>query len=805
MSNFLSDLRIAARGLARRPAFTGVVVLTLALGLGANSAIFSVVDGVLLRPLPYRDPARLVMLWEAETDEAEERNVVSPANFLDWQRQSTAFESMAAGVDWRANLTGDGAPEEIPVAFVSANFFPTLGVRPALGRVFTAAEDVAKGPSVVVISDALWRRRFGADRGIVGRNIILDGKPNEVVGVMPPGFRLEGRDHEAQLWAALGLDPARDYRKLAGRYLFSVARLKPGVTVERAGSELRTIASRLEQEHPSFNKGWTTNVVPLEEQVVGGVRRALFVLGGVVGFVLLIACANVANLQLAQAAARQREIAVRSALGASAWRLARQLLGESVLLAVAGGALGLLLAYWGTSALAALAPASLPRLHEVGLDGRTVVFTVLLSLLTGILFGVIPALYVARSDLQDTLKAGGRGAAGGRERARSGLVVSQIALSLVLLVGAGLMLKSFARLLRVSPGFDAEHVLTAKLSLPRAKYPDDARRVAFFQEAVGRVAALPGVRAVGAINWLPLTGLSSATGFWVEGRPLPGPDEELATDVRAVDAGYFRAIGIPLRRGTSFTGRETADVPKTVVISEALAKAYFPGEDPIGQRVHMPWGDTLVAEIVGVVGDVKHAGLDSIAKPTMYWALPQFPYNFMTLVVRTTGDPSRLAGAVSNAVWSLDPDLPVADLKPMEAYLGDSVARRRFNATLLASFAGLALLLAAIGLYGVVSYSVVQHTREFGIRMALGASSAVVQRSVLRHSLLLATVGVAAGLAGALVLTRLLSGLLFEVSATDPAVYVAIALLLTAVALVAAYLPARRATRVDPLVALRYE
>ena len=807
MDSILSDLKGALRALLRRPAFSTIVVLTLALGLGANTAIFSVVNAVLLRPLPYADPARLTMIWESVPAKDRDHNVVSPADFLDWQRQSSAFESMAAGVDWHGSLTGDGEPEEVPLGYVTASFFPTLGVRPAIGRTFTAAEDLPKGPNVVVLGDALWRRRFGADRGIVGRTVIINGKAAEVIGVMPRGFRLDGTgaEREAQMWAPLGLDPAVDYRKEGGRYLFTVARLKPGVTLDRANLEIRTIAARIAQEHTEFNEGWSAHVVSLDDQIVGGVRRALLVLGGVVGFVLLIACANVANLQLAQAASRQREIAVRSALGASAWRLARQLLAESVVLALAGGALGLLLAYWGTAALTAIAPTAVPRMRDVTVDGQALAFTTVLSLFAGLLFGVLPALHVARGDLQDTLKSGGRGAAGGRERVRAGLVVSQVALSLVLLVGAGLMLKSFTRLQRVSPGFDAGHVLTAKLSLPSARYKEDARQVAFFQEAIGRVAALPGVRAAGAVNWLPFTGIASATDFWIDGRPLPKPGEGLVTQVRSVDAGYFKAMGIPLRRGATFTGQEKSDAPKSVVVSEALAREYFPGEDPIGRRVFMPWGDTLVAQIVGVVGDVKHAGLDSITPPTMYWAMPQFPSNFMTLVMRTDGDPMRLAASVRSTIWSLDADLPVADVKPMEVYLGDSVARRRFNATLLGSFAGLALLLAAVGLYGVVSYSVTQHTREFGIRMALGATAARVQRGVLRQSLLLAAAGVVTGLVGALALTRLLGGLLYDVSATDPTVFVGIALLLTLVAVVASYLPARRATRVDPMEALRYE
>ncbi|MFL5578191.1 MAG: ABC transporter permease [Gemmatimonadaceae bacterium] len=806
MTSLLSEIRIASRGLARRPGFTAVVVLTLALGLGANAAIFSVVDAVLLRPLPYREPQRLAMVWEANRDRKSDRNVVSPANFLDWRAQNGVFEEMAAAFDWHANLTGLGEPEEVSIELATASLFPLLGVQPALGRVYTAREDLPNGEPVVLLSDAFWRRRFGADRGVVGRTVTLNGKPRTVLGVMPPGFRVEGRPAEPALWAPLRLDPAQDYRQSVGRYIFALGRLKPGVTAERAGTEMRTIARRLEEAHPQFNTGWSVNVVPLEEQVIGGVRRALLVLSGVVGFVLLIACANVANLQLAQASAREREIAVRAALGAGGWRLARQLLVESVLLALAGGALGVLLAFWGTAALTAAAPAAIPRVHDVSLDARALGVTAALSLLAALLFGFLPALQVARGDLHDALKSGGRGAVAGRSRLRSTLVVVQVALSLVLLVGAGLMLKSFARLQGVSPGFDPERLLTAKVTLSGPKYESDARQTAFFQQLLERVAAEPGVRAAGAINWLPLSGLRSATDYTIAGRPAPRRGEEPGADVRAVDPAYFRAMGIPLLRGTTFNGHELPDArTKTVVISESLARAQFPGQDPLGQRILMEWGDTLTGEIVGVVGDVRHIGLDSIAPPTIYWALPQFPSPFMTLVVRTAGDPMRSAGAVRRAVWSLDPDLPVADVKPMESYLGDSVARRRFTATLLATFAALALSLAAVGLYGVVSYSVAQHTREFGIRMALGASATAVRRGVMRQSLLLAVAGVVAGILGALALTRLLASLLYDVSATDPTVFAGIAAVLTGVALAAAYVPARRATRVDPMEALRYE
>jgi len=806
MDTFLHDVRFAARTLLKRPAFTGAAVLCLALGIGANTAIFSVVNAVLLKPLPYREPARLVGVWERNAERGRERNSVSPANYLDWKAQNTVFEEMAAFVDWRANLTGSGEPEEVPVLVVTASFFPMLGARPMLGRVFTASEDAPGAPDAVVLSHALWQRRFGGAADIIGKSVTVNGRPHTVVGIMPATFAIAGEHEQPQLWLTLGLNPARNYREAAGRYLRSIARLKPGVTAEQAGAQLRAIARRLEEAYPEFNAGWSTDVVRLDEQVVGDVRRPLLVLFGVVGFVLLIACANVANLQLAQATARQREIAVRAALGAGRGQIARQLLTESALLAVAGAALGILLALWATQLIGVSASVLLPRAGEVALDGRALAFTGALALITGLAFGLVPALFASRADLQDILKSGGRSGTPGGGRARSALVVAQVALSLVLLVGAGLMLKSFARLQGVDPGFDPDHVLTARIGLSGEKYRTDAQTNAFFQELLRRVSATPGVQSAGAVSWLPFGGLGSATRYLVAGRPAPQPGQEPGADVRVVDPGYFRTMKIPLLRGSSISDRDTRDSRTVVVISQSLARTQFPNVDPIGQRIIMEWGDTLNAEIIGVVGDVRGKGLDSLPRETLYWALPQFPgQGFMSIVMRTRGDPLRLAGALRAAVRAIDPDQPVSEVRTMDSYLGDSVARRRFNATLLAGFAAVALVLAAVGLYGVMSYAVVQHTRELGIRMALGASTRAVLHGVLRQALVLAAIGVVVGVTGALTLTRVLSGLLYEVSATDPAVFAAIALLLTGVALLASYVPARRATQVDPMVALRSE
>ena len=804
MDSLLRDLRHSLRTLLRAPGFTAAAVLTLALGVGANTAIYTVVNSVLLKPLPFREPSRLVMVWERNRDGENERNVVSPGNYLDWRAQNRVFEDMATYLIWRTNVTGLGEPEEVPIQLATTSFFSVLGVQPAIGRPFTAQEGAPGGEPVVILGHGFWQRHFGGDPGVLGRKIQLSGGPATIVGVMPAGFTF-GRS-TAELWAPYKINPAVDYRKVSGRFLDVVARLKPGVTPQQADADMKAVAARLEQQYPAFNTTWTTNVVTLEEQVVGSVRQALLVLAGVVGFVLLIACANVANLMLARAAARQREIAVRTALGASAWRVARQMLTESMVLALVGGALGLVLAVWGTSALVAAAPDSLPRVQEVGVDGRVLTFTVAVSLLAGVLFGLVPAWQATRSDMHGVLKEGARGSTAGGSRLRGALVVSQVALSLVLLVGAGLMIRSFARLTAESPGFDAEGLLTAKLSLPGAKYPTPESQTQFFDRVLERVRALPDVQAASAINWLPFAGMGSATDYWVADRPIPPAGERPTADIRGVDPEFFRTMGIPVRQGEPFTARETRDVRKAVVINETLARAVFPNESPIGRHIMMPWGDTLDGEIVAVVGDIKHIGLDSAARPMIYWAQAQFPTNFMTLVIRArSGNPMRLASAVTREVRALDPDLPVADVKLMEQYLSASVAQRRFSMTMLAIFAGVALTLAAVGLYGVISYSVATRTREMGVRIALGAGRQDVVGLVVREGMGLVAAGVVAGLAGALLLTRVLASLLYGVSATDPATFAGLAALLSGVALLAAYIPARRAARVDPMVALREE
>jgi predicted permease len=798
------DLRFALRRLARAPGFAAAAIVCLALGIGANTAIFSVVHAVLLRPLPYGQPERLVGLWESSRFRESERNSVSPANYRDWQAASTSFSGMAAVSDGSASLTGGGQPVEVSVQGATAGLFEVLGTPAAIGRSFLPADDTPGASDVALLSDGLWQRRFSGDPAIVGGSIQLDGRAVTVIGVMPPRTESVGRNPRPDLWVPLRLDPARDYRATSGRYLQAVGRLVPGVSAERAQADLATIAARLESEYPDFNSGWSVNVVPLTEQVVGSVRRPLTLLGGVVLLVLLIACGNVANLMLAQATARRRELAVHAALGASALALGRRLLAESLVIALAGGALGVLLAWWCTDALAALA-SGLPRTHEIGIDGTALAFTLLVSLAAGVGFGLVPALHAARGDLHGDLKDGARSSGGRGSRTRSLLVGAQVAGSLVLLVGAALLLKSFARLQQVDLGYDPEHVLTARVALTGERYREEDRQVAFFEELIRRVEALPGVRAVGAINWLPLSGQRSATRMTIEGEPPTAPGQEPGADVRAVDPGFFAAMDIPVVRGRGIEAADRAGGARSVVVSRSFAARYLAGRDPIGRRIHMEWGDTLVGTVVGVVGDLRHTGVDSLPEPTVYWALPQFPHSFMTLVVRTEGAPQRLASALVAQVRALDPNQPVAELKTYDEWLGGAVARRRFTLLLLGGFAGLALVLTAIGLYGTTAYGVVQRTRELGIRSALGARRADLLWGVLRQGITVVALGVAVGLGLALLLSRLLSSLLFEVSATDPGVFVAITLLLLLVSAAAGLLPARRATRVDPMIAIRAE
>ena len=814
METFLQDVRYGARVLAKNKAFTAVAVLTLALGIGANTAIFSVVNDLLLRPLPYSDAERVVLLWEV-TPSGRHMNNTSRANFRTWREQGASFEGMAAFTDQRLNLTGVGEPEEVAVQLSTPELFKVLGVEPLMGRTLVE-EDGKQGTYGVVLSHGFWKRRFGGDPSLVGKPIMLNGEPNTVVGIMPPSFhwhikQRSGTGKPAEVWGVLSMPPPGDPASAAerGRFLSVVGRLKRGVTFAQAEAELKTIHTRLAADS-TFNKNYTAEVIPVREQFVGNIRPALWVLLGAVGLVLLIACANVANLLLSRVAAREKEIALRTALGARRMRVVRQLLTESLLLSLLGSGLGLLVAWWGISALVAISPRDLVSLQNVGINTTVLAWTLGVTLLTSLLFGIVPALEATRLNLNDALKEGGKGAdaQGSRSRRlRGALVVGEVALALMLLAGAGLLVKSFAQLRQIDTGFQTENILTMVLRLPAAKYKDDPQYVAFFRQALERVRATPGVRSAGIVNFLPLYGgLGAATGFNIEGKPEPPRGTGPSTNVRVADSGYFKTMGIPLKQGRNFTDVEDAEVRNVVMVSESFAKRFFPGEEPLGKRVKVFMSEKPEwAEIVGVVGDVRYDNLTAEAEAFVYFPHPGLTYEFMTLVVSTAGEPAEMAPAVRREIAAIDPDQPVSDVRTMTQVMADTVARARFNTLLLGIFAGLATLLAAVGIFGVMSYSVQLRTRELGLRMALGAQPGRVLMLVLKQGLMLILVGIGVGLVGALALSRVMSGLLYGVGATDPATFAAIVVVLAVVAIVACYIPARRATRVDPLIALKYE
>jgi putative ABC transport system permease protein len=778
MRTLWQDLRYGARILMKHPGFTAVAMITLALGIGANTAIFSVVNSALLRPLPYKDSDRLFIVWERPKGTPQGRNSPSPANFIDWRDQSQVFEGMAAMINQVFNLTGAGEPERLTGQRVSANLFQLLGVQPEMGRTFSPEDDKADSRPVVILGYGLWRRRFGADPSIVGKTLNLDGRACAVIGVMPQFY-----NRRVELWAPTAFSPA-EANKRHDHYISVIARLKPGVSQEQAQAEMETIAGRLEQQYPQTNLNQSAFLRPLREEVVGNIRSGLLILLGAVGLVLLIACANVANLLLARAAARQREIAVRMALGAGRWRISRQLITESVLLAGLGGAAGVLLAFGAVDLLVKFIPDSFARAREASLDGQVLGFATALSLLTGVIFGFAPALQFFRPSLNEALKEGGRGVGGGGAGIRSLLVVSEMALALVLLIGASLLVKSFWRLNSVNLGFRPDHLLTMQLTLPSAKYSTDRRRIDFYDQVLERIKNLPGVEAAGVTTYLPLTSGAGAHGFTIEGRPAPPPDQLPWARYRMISQDYFRALGVTLLKGRSFDAQDTPGSAPVIVISQTMAERYWPGEDPIGKRIKMgvadsndPW-----VSVIGVMADARNVDLKNVIEPFMYSTYQQMAsLSFLPpqdLAVRTEGDPLSLAAAVRREVWSVDRDLPVSRVQSMEQILSQTVSAPRFNMLLLGVFAGLALTLAGVGIYGVMSYSVTQATREIGIRMALGAAFA---------------------------LTRLMETLLFGVSATDPLTLMATPLLLAVVALLACYVPARRATKVDPMVALRTE
>jgi putative ABC transport system permease protein len=809
MDTLLQDLRYAVRMLLKSPGFTAVAVATLALGIGANTAIFSVVNAVVLRPLPYLDPARLMMVWLDNPRQSIHEDVSSFPNFVDWREQNRVFDPLVTFYGTGFNLTGGGEPEQIRGAVVSAGFFRLFGVEPLHGRGLATDENEPGREQVVVLGHGLFKRRFGADPTVVGRTVSLGGRPFTVVGVMPPGFRFPA---EAELWVPLA--PTGPFADLMGSrnslWLKVVGRLKPGVTLAQAQAQMSALAAALEKQYPDANAGYGVNLEPLHEEIVGGIRPALMVLLGAVALVLMIACANVANLLLARAATRQKEMAIRSALGAGRRRVTRQLLTESVLLSLVGGTLGFLLALWAVDLLLALSPPGLPRLDEVGVDGRVLLFTLMVAVLTGLIFGLAPAVQTWKLDLNESLKEGGRASSeGGRSRRVRGLlVVGEMALALILLVGAGLLFKSFLHLREVEPGLDPRELLSARISLPRLKYQDGPPVVAFYDQLLERVRALPGVESASAISTLLLGRLAQSTSAQIEGRPPSSAADLIPVPYDSITPGLFRTLGTPLLRGRHFTERDDARTPPVAIINDTMARRFWPGQDPIGRR--FTFGDprqpdTVWFSVVGVTGDVKRSGLDSEPRPESFFPLAQSPDRTMTLVVRARTDAAGLAAAVRSAVWSIDPDLPVSDVRTVEELLAESVMERRFTMLLVGFFSAVALVLSALGIYGVIAYWVTQRTHEIGVRMALGARPADVQALVLRQGLRLAGLGIALGLAGAVGATRVLRSLLYGVSATDPATFAAIPALLAFVALLACYVPARRATRVDPLIALRCE
>ena len=807
ITDLLHDLRYAARLQRKNPGFTIVAVIALALGIGANTAIFSVVNTVLLRPLPYKDPERLVMVWEDASRHGYPRDTPAAGNYVDWRDQNQVFEGMAAIADTSFNLTGSGEPERLEGRRVSVNLFPLLGVEPQIGRVFTAAEDQPGAQRVVLLSYGLWQRRFGGDPNIAGQSLTLNGESYVVVGVMPARFQFPSSDDQA--WVPI----AFTQQEMANRgrhYLEVLARLKPGVSLDQAQSEMSTIASRLQQQYPQFNAELGAVVQPLQEHLVGDIKPALLILLGAVGLVLLIACANVANLLLARAAVRQKEIAVRVALGARRWRLIRQFLTESVLLSTVGGLVGLAIAYGGLVLLRAFIPENISQAREISMDLKVLGFTFLVSVATGVIFGLAPAIQAARFNQIETLKEGGRDAAtgGGGKRLRGLLVTAEVAISLVLLIGAGLLINSFLRLRNVDPGFRADNLLTMRIVLPKPRYEQFERRSAFYTDLVQRVQSLAGVRSAAITTNLPLYRQGNSISISVEGQPAPPPGQERIVVTRIISPGYFDTMSIPLLRGRNVTEQDTETTPNVVVISETMARRYWPGEDAVGKRIAA--GRVTSPEdwiqVVGVVKDVRQFELNAEPKPQMYLSYRQAGFfEPRDLVVKTDVDPSSLAATVRKAVWEIDKDQPVSNIQTMEEILADSIARQRFSMLLLAIFAGVALVLAGVGIYGVMSYSVAQRTHEIGIRMALGAQTGAVLKLAVGYGMKLVIAGIVIGLIAAFALTRVMATLLFGVTATDPTTFTLISVLLIAVAAVASYVPARRATRVNPIIALRYE
>jgi putative ABC transport system permease protein len=804
---FWQDLRYGFRTLLRNPGFCAVAILALALGIGPNTAIFTMVNAVLLKPLPVPEPNRVVMIWGTLLKSGFDQMPVSAADYLEWKKQAHSFDQMSAAFaipEFGLNVSGAGDPERVSAALASKEFLPALGIKPIVGRNFLPEEDRPGGPPAVLISHALWQRRFHSDPAAIGRNLTVDGIPRTVVGVVPHEL---GEMVAADLWLPTAINPNNPERQ--NHQFGIVARLKPSVTVAEARAEMAVIARRLESAYPATNTGWGVTLFPMAEMFTGRIRPVLLILLGAVGLLLLIACANLANLLLARAATREKEIAIRGALGAGRLRLIRQLLTESLVLALAGGALGLVLAAWGVRLLRSVVPDMFPMLQHMSVDVPVLAFTFGISILTGLLFGLVPAWRSSHTDLNTTLKeaAGRSESAGGSHRIRSFLLAGEVALAVLLSVSAGLLLRSFVRVTEVNPGVRTANILTMNLSLPEVKYDTPQKRATFYKDLIERVDTLPGVRSAGAVVFLPLRVSILSFRIWVnsftiEGRPPVPQDKQPLADYRPATPGYFNTMGIALRQGRLFDQHDDLDAKRVVLVNEAMVRKHFPDENPLGQRIVM--GKPM--EIVGVVADAKLYGLDAPVEPAVYVPHAQHSGDSsMAVVVRTEGDPTVVAAAVRREILKLDPEQPISNVRSMEQVLSDSLMLRRVAMLLLTVFASLALTLATVGIYGLTAYSVSRRTHEIGLRVALGASQSQILRMVVGRGLVTSLIGAAIGVAAAFELTRGLSGMLYGVTATDPLVFAGVPLLLIAVSVLASYVPARKATRIDPLVALRYE
>jgi putative ABC transport system permease protein len=810
MEKFAQDLKYAFRSLRSKPGLLFIALLTLALGIGANTALFSILYATLWKPLPYHDASRLAIIWETNKARDQMQNVTSPANYGNWLEQNQVFEDIAAFAQTGSvNITGNDQPEQVSIQYASPNLFRVLGVKPALGRTFRDGDGIGEDRTVI-LSNGLWRRRFGADPLIAGKEIHVNGRKALVAGVMPQGwnwFVKEGSmfGKPPEVWMAFPITP--ELRQGGGRYLTVVGRLKPGITIQKAQANMNQLAEQAAKERPEYSAGWNITVTPLREQFSGSLRKPLWVLAGAVGFVLLIACSNVANLMLARAISRSREMALRTALGAGRLRLIRQLLTESVLLSVAGGLAGLALAVWGTQALALLGQRASIDFASVELNSVVLAFAFGLSVLTGLLFGIVPSVMASAGNVQEQLKEGSKGATDSRTgKLRNVLVSLQFAIALLLLAGAGLLIQSFWRLSSENPGFDSKHVLTFRLVLPGAKYPEDVNRIQFFRTLMEKLRTQPGINSAGMISYLPFGGPTAGTTFHIQGIPDPPPEQKRVTNVIVTDDGFFHVLRIPLLQGRMFTRTETLERRDVVLINQALAKKYFPGQNPVGRKITIDMRQVNTpSTIIGIVGNVKQERLEAPPDPAVYWPYPELAYSFMTVVIQTEGKPLDVAPIATTTIRQIDPDQPLADIRSLDDLLGDSTARAQFHMTLLAILSGVALVLAVAGIYGVMSHAVLQRKQEFGIRMAIGADKFDLFKLVFKQGSRIVCIGAIAGSAGALALTRLLKSLLYETSTTDPTIMIVVVLILVIAGLFGCWIPSRRAAATSPLEALRYE